>query len=63
MSENSQETSAYAGYSSLAFDRPAKGVLRITLNRPERLNALDARGHDELAACGATSTRIRASPP
>ncbi|VWB34299.1 enoyl-CoA hydratase/isomerase family protein [Burkholderia lata] len=49
MSESSQHTSDYASYSSLAFDRPAKGVLRITLNRPERLNALDARGHDELA--------------
>lgn len=49
MSESDKETSVYASYSSLAFDRPAKGVLRITLNRPERLNALDARGHDELA--------------
>jgi len=49
MSESSPHASDYASYSSLAFDRPAKGVLRITLNRPERLNALDARGHDELA--------------
>ncbi|WP_343550291.1 enoyl-CoA hydratase/isomerase family protein, partial [Ralstonia sp.] len=40
---------AYENYSSLAFDRPSEGVLRITLNRPERLNALDARGHDEIA--------------
>ncbi|MGH8429885.1 MAG: enoyl-CoA hydratase/isomerase family protein, partial [Solimonas sp.] len=40
---------AYEQYSSLAFDRPSEGVLRITLNRPERLNALDARGHDEIA--------------
>lgn len=40
---------AYENYSSLAFDRPDEGVLRITLNRPERLNALDARGHDEIA--------------
>ncbi|MBZ5790640.1 enoyl-CoA hydratase/isomerase family protein [Burkholderia contaminans] len=49
MSESRQEEVVYASYSSLAFDWPAKGVLRITLNRPERLNALDARGHDELA--------------
>jgi enoyl-CoA hydratase len=40
---------AYENYSSLAFDRPSEGVLRITLNRPERLNALDAPGHDEIA--------------
>jgi enoyl-CoA hydratase len=49
MPENTEETAAYAAYTALAFDRPAKGVLRITLNRPERLNALDARGHDELS--------------
>ena len=49
MSENANERSAYASYTRLAFDRPAKGVLRITLNRPEKLNALDIRGHDELA--------------
>jgi enoyl-CoA hydratase len=40
---------AYTSYTSLAFDRPAPRVLRITLNRPEKLNALDARGHDEIA--------------
>lgn len=39
----------YKPYESMLFDRPADGVLRITLNRPERLNALDARGHRELA--------------
>lgn len=40
---------AYDNYTSLAFDRPSEGVLRITLNRPEKLNALDATGHDEMA--------------
>ena len=49
MSEPVKPTVSYASYGALAFDRPARGVLRITLNRPERLNALDARGHDELA--------------
>src|ERR1700733_12810420 len=49
MSESTKDEVAYASYSRLAFDRPARGVLRITLNRPERLNALDAQGHDELA--------------
>lgn len=46
---NAAPGAAYENYSSLAFDRPGEGVLRITLNRPERLNALDARGHDEIA--------------
>ncbi|RDK11863.1 enoyl-CoA hydratase/isomerase family protein [Cupriavidus lacunae] len=46
---NAAPGAAYEDYSSLAFDRPGEGVLRITLNRPERLNALDARGHDEIA--------------
>lgn len=39
----------YAAYPSILADRPADGVLRLTLNRPERLNALDADGHRELA--------------
>lgn len=39
----------YQGYKWLLFDEPSPGVLRITLNRPERLNALDHEGHRELA--------------
>ena len=39
----------YAGYRSFVIDRPADGVLRITLDSPERLNALDADGHREFA--------------
>lgn len=42
-------SSRYADYQRIQFDWPAAGVLRLTLNRPERLNALDARGHRELA--------------
>jgi len=43
------DVASYASYTRLAFDRPNPGVLRITLNRPEKLNALDAQGHKELA--------------
>ena len=39
----------YSSFSSLVVDRPAEGVLRLTLDRPDRLNALDADGHRELA--------------
>jgi len=38
----------YADYQRLAFDRPADRILRITFNRPERYNALDAIGHKEI---------------
>lgn len=44
-----QESTSYAGYERLAFDRPAPRVLRITIDRPERLNALDKIGHAEIA--------------
>lgn len=40
---------AYAAFPSILCDRPAEGVLRLTLNRPEHLNALDSDGHRELA--------------
>lgn len=39
----------YGGYKWLLFDYPSPGVLRITLNRPEKLNSLDHEGHRELA--------------
>ncbi len=39
----------YAAYTRLAFDWPAERVLRITMNRPDRLNAADAAMHAELA--------------
>ncbi len=39
---------AYAAYPTLRFDRPAEGVLQITLDRPG-LNAVDSDVHRELA--------------
>ena len=42
-------TDRYASYTRLAFDRPAERVLRVTMNRPERLNAADEDMHRELA--------------
>ena len=41
-------TERYAGYQRLTFDYPAERILRITFNRPERYNALDAVGHKEI---------------
>ena len=38
----------YQGYERLKFDYPEERILRITISRPERLNALDAVGHREL---------------
>lgn len=43
------DTDRYAGYQNILFDRPAPNVLRLTLNKPDALNALDAVGHRELA--------------
>lgn len=42
-------TDLYARYQRLAFDRPSSGVLRVSMNNPERLNAADAVMHAELA--------------
>ncbi|MCB0972673.1 MAG: enoyl-CoA hydratase/isomerase family protein, partial [Acidimicrobiales bacterium] len=41
-------TDPYAAFDALRFDRPAPGVLRITLDGPG-LNAVDRRGHRQLA--------------
>src|ERR1700730_3162698 len=39
----------YEAFPSILVERPHDGVLRLMLNRPERVNALDADGHRELA--------------
>ena len=41
-------TPDYARYRYLLVDKAANGVTTITLNRPERLNAIDAEFHEEL---------------
>jgi enoyl-CoA hydratase len=40
----------YAEYSQLQFDRPQPRVLRITMDRPGKLNAADHGLHSELSA-------------
>lgn len=39
----------YAAFTRLAVDRPHPRVLRVTMNRPDRLNAADDAMHRELA--------------
>jgi enoyl-CoA hydratase len=49
--EGARMSDRYAKYTRLKFDRPDAAnprILRITLDRPERLNALDAVGHREI---------------
>ena len=38
----------YENYEHLLFERPSPGVLLITMNRPERLNAANEKMHREL---------------
>jgi enoyl-CoA hydratase len=38
----------YSGYNAFDFDWPAEGVLRLTFNRPDKLNTLDRQGHVEI---------------
>jgi enoyl-CoA hydratase len=42
-------TDRYAKYARLKFQRPAERVLEIVLDTPGRLNATDAKMHEELA--------------
>ena len=43
------EKNRYQDYDAIEFDYPSERVLRLTLNKPERMNALDSRGHAEIA--------------
>lgn len=38
----------YDSYRRIAFDRPYEGVLRVTLNNPEKKNAIDEVMHPEM---------------
>ena len=40
---------AYEAFERVTFDRPADGVLLVTMNRPDQLNAADNRLHYELS--------------
>ena len=42
-------TAHYQHYQSLKFNRPHEGILEVILSQPDKLNALDANGHRELA--------------
>ena len=42
-------TERYASFRHLKFDYPSERVLRITINRPERMNSLEWEAHGELA--------------
>ena len=39
----------YDSYNFLKFERPSDGVLLITINRPEKLNATNRALHGQLA--------------
>lgn len=41
-------TDRYAAFDRLLIDRPAEHVLRLTINAPEKMNALDGKGHHQL---------------
>jgi enoyl-CoA hydratase len=41
-------TDLYAAFDRLLFDRPAPHVLRVTINNPDKMNALDGVAHRQL---------------
>ena len=41
----------YSGYTHLTFDYPEERILKITINRPERYNALDQVGTPRANLC------------
>jgi enoyl-CoA hydratase len=40
---------SYTGYEQLTFERRENGVLLVTLDKPEKYNAVDETMHAELA--------------
>ena len=49
MTSNQMRERYAAAHPSLSFDQPGAGVLRIVLDRPDRLNAVDAAMHRDLS--------------
>ena len=49
----------YASFSRLLIDRPHARVLRVIMNRPDKLNAVDGEMHRELTEIGASSMPTR----
>ena len=41
-------TDRYAAYDQFLIEKPEDGLLRLTFNKPERLNAVDAEAHKQL---------------
>ncbi len=54
----------FSEYEQLRFERPASGVLLITMDRPDKYNAADEQMHRELPVSGWRSppTRRRGWP-
>lgn len=47
----------YEEYQHLRFDRPAPGVLRVTIDRGDQVNAVNGRLHEELSEIWLTAGR------
>ena len=43
--------SSYQNYSNLKIVEPAKNVVNVQLNRPEKLNAVDTKMFEEIRDC------------
>jgi len=52
-------TNQYKAFDHLLFDRPARHVLRITINNPAKMNALVREASQQLHKIWAWSTRPR----
>jgi enoyl-CoA hydratase len=49
MREDGPMSNRYAVYSKLKIDYPAERILRVTFDRPETYNSVDAETHTQLA--------------
>ena len=44
----------YTAYPALSLERPADGILKITFNKPESFNSVDAEAHTQLTEISRT---------